>query len=139
MKVYGFICCLGLLLVFNGCSTENENEARDKVNGIWNLVSVSGGFAGIDDDFEKGVIIWKFDAKGNTLIITNNTDANSIYNGLATGSYAYSVLQEKDKCYLLVNGKEIGGIIGAGTKMVLDQNINTAGSGADGFVFVLER
>ncbi|MBU2905076.1 MULTISPECIES: hypothetical protein [Arenibacter] len=139
MKVYGLMLALCLIFVLNGCSTDSTHEKNDKVSGTWNLINVSGGFAGIDEDFEKGEIVWKFNAKDGTLIVANNDGSNPIYNGFPTGTYTYSVLEEKDQFYLEINDKEIGGIVVAKSQLVLDQNSTTAGSGADGFVMVLVR
>ena len=139
MQLRVIIISLGLMLVLLGCTNDNTHGNEDVVRGSWSLINVSGGFAGVDDNFEKGKIVWKFDAKGETLVVVNNDDSNLIYNGLPTGTYAYSVLQEKDKLYLFVNDKEVGGILVAETKLVLDQNITTSGNGADGFVLVLEK
>ncbi|MCK0144279.1 hypothetical protein MWU78_01290 [Arenibacter sp. F26102] len=139
MKVHGIILSLGILLVLLGCTTENSHGNEVLVRGSWNLTNVSGGFAGVDDDFEKGKIVWEFDAKADTLMVVNNDESNSIYNGLPTATYTYSVLQEKDKFYLVVNDKEIGGITVGETKLLLDQNSTTFGSGADGFILVFEK
>ncbi|PXX27659.1 hypothetical protein [Arenibacter sp. ARW7G5Y1] len=139
MKVYGLIRFLVLIFVLHGCSTESTPEKKDKVSGTWNLMSVSGGFAGIDEDFEKGKIIWEFDTKDGTLLVTNNDESGALYNGLPTGTYAYSILQGKDQDYLQLNDKEVGGIDVAKSQLVLDQNNTSSGSGADGFVLVLVK
>tara|TARA_R110002111_G_scaffold6659_4_gene28301 strand:- start:1225 stop:1644 length:420 start_codon:yes stop_codon:yes gene_type:complete len=139
MKAYGLMLFLGLILVFTGCSTDNAHEKNDKLGGTWSLINVSGGFAGIDEDFEKEAIVWKFDTKDGTLIVANNDGSNAINNGLPTGTYTYSVLQEKDQFYLEVNDKEIGEIVIDKSQLVLDQNSTTMGNGADGFVMVLVR
>ncbi len=73
------------------------------------------------------------------MIVVNNDDSSTIFNGLSSGNYNYSVLKEKDKYYLLVNDKEMGGILFTEAKLILDQNNTTSGSGADGFVLVLEK
>tara|TARA_R110002126_G_scaffold168540_4_gene317034 strand:- start:1900 stop:2319 length:420 start_codon:yes stop_codon:yes gene_type:complete len=139
MKAYGLMLFFGLILVFTGCSTDNAHEKNDKLGGTWSLINVSGGFAGIDEDFEKEAIVWKFDTKDGTLIVANNDGSNAINNGLPTGTYTYSVLQEKDLFYLEVNDKEIGEIAIDKSQLVLDQNSTTMGNGADGFVMVLVR
>ena len=139
MKVYELILFLGLIFVFNGCSTDNTHEKNEMASGTWSLINVSGGFAGIDEDFEKGKIVWKFDPKDGTLIVVNNDGTNAIYNGLPTGSYTYSILQEKDQFYLEVNDKEIGEIAVDKSQLVLDQNKTSTATGADGFVMVLAR
>ena len=139
MKAYGLMLFFGLIFVFTGCSTDNAHEKNDKLGGTWSLINVSGGFAGIDEDFEKEAIVWKFDTKDGTLIVANNDGSNAINNGLPTGTYTYSVLQEKDLFYLEVNDKEIGEIVIDKSQLVLDQNSTTMGNGADGFVMVLVR
>ncbi|MCM4171799.1 hypothetical protein DHD32_09915 [Arenibacter sp. TNZ] len=139
MKVYCLILYLGLIQVLIGCTNENTHGDEDLVSGNWNLINVSGGFVGVDDDFAKGEIVWKFDAKAETLIVVNNDESSSIFNGLSSGNYNYSLLKEKDKYYLLVNDKEMGGILFTEAKLILDQNNTTSGSGADGFVLVLEK
>ncbi|MEQ8219405.1 MAG: hypothetical protein RIM68_05665 [Arenibacter sp.] len=139
MKVCGLMLFLALIFVFNGCSTDNTHEKNDMVSGTWSLINISGGFAGIDVDFEKGKIVWKFDTKDETLIVANNDGSNAIYNGLPTGTYTYSILQEKDQYYLQINDKEIGGIVVDKSQLVLDQNKTSMGSGADGFAMVLVR
>lgn len=139
MKTLCSIIFLGLMLFLLGCTKENIHGNHELVSGSWSLTNVSGGFAGVDDDFTKGEIVWSFEAKGETLKVDNKDESNAIYKGLPTGTYAYSVLQGKDKYYLLVNDKEMGGILLAETKLVLDQNSTSFGSGADGFVLVLVR
>jgi len=138
MKVYGIIFSLVIMSVL-GCSTDNPGENNDGLSGTWYLINVSGGFAGIDNDFEKGKIVWKFNPKEETLIVANDDNSNSIYKGLATGTYTYAILQEKDQSYLQINDMEFGEILAAKTQLVVDQNSSTSGSGADGFVMVLVR
>lgn len=137
MKICGSMFFWVLILVFNGCSTDLTHEGNDKVNGTWSLINVSGGFAGVDDDFEKGKIVWKFNAANGSLIVTNNDTSSALYNGLPSGTYSYSILKEKDHYYLLLNDKEIGGVDVDKSQLIIDQNITTSGSGADGFVMVL--
>ena len=137
MKICGLMFFLVVILVFNGCSTDLTPEGNDKVNGTWSLINVSGGFAGVDDDFEKGKIVWKFNAADGSLTITNNDASSAIYNGLPSGTYTYSIIKEKDQYYLLLNDKEIGGVDVAKSQLMIDQNITTSGSGADGFLFKL--
>ena len=139
MKVYEVMLVLVLIFVFNGCSTDGTDEKNDKLSGTWNLINVSGGFAGIDEDYEKGEIVWKFNTNDGTLIVTINHGSEPMYNGLPIGTYTYSILEEKDQFYLEINDKEIGGIVLAKSKLVLDQNSTSSGSGADGFVMVLVR
>ncbi|WP_299253550.1 hypothetical protein [uncultured Aquimarina sp.] len=43
-------------LVFISCSNDVHNPSVS-LQGEWNLVNVTGGFTGIDQDFERGTII----------------------------------------------------------------------------------
>jgi hypothetical protein len=139
MKVYAIIPFLGLIFALNGCSTDGTPENNDKLNGTWSLINVSGGFAGVDEDIEKGEIVWKFNAGEETLVVSDNYGSNDHYYGLPIGTYTYSVLEGEGQYYLQLNDKEVGQVIVAKSKFLLDQNSTTSGSGADGFVMVLVR
>src|SRR5690606_1613723 len=93
MKVYAIIPFLGLIFALNGCSTDGTPENNDKLNGTWSLINVSGGFAGVDEDIEKGEIVWKFNAGEETLVVSDNYGSNDHYYGLPIGTYTYSVLE----------------------------------------------
>ncbi|MEZ4971579.1 MAG: hypothetical protein R2814_18280 [Flavobacteriaceae bacterium] len=139
MKVYTIIPFLGLIFALNGCSTEGTLENNDKLHGTWNLINVSGGFAGVDEGMEKGQIVWKFDTDAGTLAISGINGPNNHYYGLPMGTYTYSLLAGGDQYYLQLNDKEIGEVVVAKSKLFLDQNSTSSGSGADGFVMVLVR
>ena len=139
MKVYAIIPFLGMIFALNGCSTDGTAENNDKLNGTWSLINVSGGFAGIDKDLEKGEIVWKFDAGEGTLVVSKNYGPYDHYYGLPIGTYTYTVLEGKGQYYLQLNDKEVGEVVVARSKLLLDQNSTTSGSGADGFVMELVR
>ena len=71
--------------------------------------------------------------------MVNNAPSDTLYTGLGTGSYRYSVEVKNSNAYLRINDVELGGIAFFRSKMVVDQNIGSQGHGADGFVLVLER
>lgn len=47
------------------CSTNNDLSIEEK----FYLVNVSGGFAGVNENFDRGQIIWTFNEQNSTLII----------------------------------------------------------------------
>lgn len=49
-------------MLLASCSSNDDNESTqpESLNGIWNIKNIQGGFAGIDDDYETGVITWTF-------------------------------------------------------------------------------
>ncbi|TXE17877.1 hypothetical protein ES692_08235 [Psychroserpens burtonensis] len=65
-------------------SSNNEGA----LNGSWSLISV----AGIDDDYEKDVIIWDFNHNDQELTVTNTNIELIICDGFPTGVYGYQVV-----------------------------------------------
>ena len=53
---------LGLILVVLSCNSDDDVQQNTEPTlfGPWSLVNVSGGFAGVNDDFEIGTITWNF-------------------------------------------------------------------------------
>ncbi len=82
MKIYFYI--LILALVTWGCDTNDDGQhsSEKKLEGRWSLVNVSGGFAGVDTDFEIGLITWDFNTTSSEITVTNNNTATEIYDGL---------------------------------------------------------
>tara|TARA_R110002073_G_scaffold220418_1_gene380607 strand:+ start:95721 stop:96116 length:396 start_codon:yes stop_codon:yes gene_type:complete len=123
-------------LVFVIISSCN-NEDMLKVDNSWNLVKVTGGFAGIDENFDKGEIKWTFNEGNSTLKVVKNT--TEPYSGIAEGTYLYSILSNSDHFYLIIDSQEKGGIITTGSFMEVDENKQSTGAGADGFIYHFEK
>ena len=128
-----------LFMVLAGCADTDTPLEVDPMQGTWNLLNISGGFVGMDQDFEKGTIVWEFHPGQQRLVVVNNAPSDAMYMGLGTGSYRYSVEVKNSNAYLMINDVELGGISFFKSKMVVDQNLGSQGNGADGFVLVLER
>jgi len=139
MKKLGFIFCMMLSMVLTGCTDTPAPMEDNPVQGTWNLLNISGGFAGMDQDFEKGSITWEFDAELQSLAVINNAPSDTMYSGLDTASYRYAIFVKNGSSYLRINDVEYGGVAFSNSKMVVDQNLGSQGNGADGFVLVLER
>ncbi len=123
-------------LTLVGCSTTDNAPApkEDILSGSWEVQNISGGFAGINDDYEAGIITWTFTTPTSKLEIINNNDkAGIIYDGLVSGEYDYSILTVSNKQYLEINGQEFAGISISNGQLLLDQNQISTGTGADGF------
>ena len=140
MKTKHYILLFSFVFLCFGCDKEKteEEETNDSpIHGIWNMINVSGGFTGVDNDFDKGVIIWEFDATNNTLEVKNTS--GSLFSGLSSGDYGYSVVEDDGRSYLFVGAVEMGGITIAENEMIINQNDMSLGTGADRFVFKLVR
>ncbi|MCL6265846.1 hypothetical protein [Flagellimonas myxillae] len=133
MKHLLFVVLFGIVLF--GCSNSQTGEKTDILSGAWQITNISGGFAGINDDYEPSTIVWSFNATTSQVLVTNNNTQDGIlYDGLSSGSYPYSLLINEGKQFLEIDGQEFAGINRTNVALVLDQNQTTSGSGADGFV-----
>ena len=52
--------CMILFMVLAGCTDTDTPLEVDPMQGTWNLLNISGGFVGMDQDFEKGTVVWSF-------------------------------------------------------------------------------
>ncbi len=120
-------------------SCNDDSPQASTINGTWNLKNISGGLAGINDDYNQGIIKWIFDSHALTLTVENNNSQNTIYDGFESGIYSYSVLESGDNSYLIVEDTEFGGYTLTENNLMIDQNKTSTGSGADGFIIELER
>lgn len=89
-----------------GCS--NDDNKTSILNGKWDLVNVSGGLLGVDQDFEKGTIVWDFNESDQTVTISNNNELQDVYDGLPSGTYPYNVSAPADADVLIVNEINLG-------------------------------
>ncbi len=125
-------------LLFISCNLNDDNSQMDLIVP-WNLINVSGGFAGIDDDYEPNIIVWKFNDQTTTLTVENNNLQNNIYDGLATGIYNYTIIESNNRFYIDIEGTEFGEYNITGTNLIIDGNSFSHGNGADGFILTFER
>jgi hypothetical protein len=107
------------------------------LNGIWNVKNISGGFAGIDDDYDTGIITWTFN--NQILTIENNESQGNIYSGFESGTYYYSTNEINGNNYIIINNAEYGGFTLSVNNLTINQNETSSGSGADGFMLQFER
>ena len=129
------IASLIFILLFTKCSNTDDGIKPDVLNGVWQVENISGGFAGINDDYETGTITWTFTTATSKLqVVNNNGLAGIIYDGLPTEEYGYSILEVEKELFLHINGQEFAGITLLNGQLILDQNKTTSGTGADGFV-----
>jgi len=129
-KIFLILIC-GMLLI--SCSTNNNLSIEQK----FYLVNVSGGFAGVNDSFDRGQIIWIFNEQNSTLNIEKHT--NDSFSGLNEGIYSYSIENINNDLFLHINENELGGVSTYENGMIIDENTRSTGSGADGFIMTLEK
>ena len=85
-----------------------ENISSVNLEGEWNLVNISGGLLGMDQNFEIGTIIWDFDVSDQMVTVTNNNTIEGVFDSFPTGVYPYSISAPADIDELIVNDVNLG-------------------------------
>jgi hypothetical protein len=117
------------------CTNNSNNDGQTET---WNLINISGGIAGVNNDFLQGTIIWILNPQNYTLAIENNNTDNN-YDGFDSGIYSYNIQNINEKSFMIIEGIEFGGITEQPNELIIDQNITSNGNGADGFILSFER
>jgi hypothetical protein len=125
------------LVFFTNCNSDDGSNQSETLNGIWNVKNISGGFAGIDDDYDAGIVTWTFN--NQVITIKNNESQGNIYSGFESGTYTYSINEVNGNNYITINNAEYGGCTLSINNLTIDQNQSSSGSGADGFMLQFER
>lgn len=138
-----------LLALSTGLSCDNGGPAAavspikattlELLDGQWNLVHISGGFIGVDQEVAPGQILWTFDSTQTELTVVNSQEPGFGYAGLPSGTYEYHILAKGDGRYLILEGEESGGIFLEQDRLVIDGNERSEGSGADLFILSFQR
>lgn len=127
---------IGILV---GCSNETSiAPQKELLNGVWNLKNLSGGFAGLDENYPAGTITWTFSSQNQTIIVDNNAPA-SVSFIFDNGTYNYSIIEVSNQKYLNIDSYEYGGLTISTNELTIDQNKISSGVGADGFILYFEK
>ena len=124
-----------LLLVSCNKSDDDGGDAAT-LNGIWHLKNVSGGFVGVDVDYDRGEIVWNFNLTTGVLSVENNleeTDPDYAYSGLETGTYLFEVSEINGQEVVFIEGTDNGIYTVTSTMLTIDDRP------ADGFLRTFER
>lgn len=121
------------IFLISSCTSDNNMIITEK----FNLINVSGGFAGVNENFNEGEIIWTFNTQNETLTIEKNIQ--NAFSGLGEGNYSYSFKNIEEKRYFYLNNTEIGSVTNEVDRMIINENELSTGIGADGFIFQLEK
>ncbi|OUR98155.1 hypothetical protein A9Q86_13940 [Flavobacteriales bacterium 33_180_T64] len=134
MKKYFYV----LVFAMVSFSCNNDDDAlqnnEPSLNGVWSLVNVSGGFAGVDDDFAVGVITWDFNQEDTQVTITNNNTVNVVHDGFSTGVYDYEIMIVEDVSTIVIENFDFVITTLTTSNLMLDEGVV-----ADGFLLALSR
>ena len=122
------------VVIITSCSINNDDDKPQVVRSEWHLKNVSGGLAGVNNDFDFNQVIWMFnELQGSLTVLNNNT--NAVEDGLDSGTYNYSLLDDGTTTFLIIDDNEFGGLIILNNNLTIDQNLTSTGTGADGFIY----
>ncbi|MFI0427847.1 hypothetical protein [Mariniflexile sp. HMF6888] len=139
MRPYILIAFLSFITLTN-CSIGNNDDIPDQIiTTYWHLTNVSGGVAGVDNDFDLNDIVWHFNNTTNKLTIKNTNTDDTIEDGFDSGVYNFSVTTVGSDEFLVINSNEFGKVVVTQTQLTIDQNMTTSGTGADGFIYTFTR
>lgn len=98
-----------LLLLSLSCNQNDDTPQNDEatLHGSWSLTHILGGLAGVNDDFETGLIVWDFNDNDHTINITNNNTSNVIHSGYPSGVYNYEVITTANDTTLIIENTEL--------------------------------
>lgn len=93
MKQYVYVLLILFSVTLTNCSLNSTSDTNTSqiVKSSWNLVNISGGFAGVNENFNTGEIVWSFNEDNSILTVTNTNTSGSIEYGPISGTYSFSV------------------------------------------------
>ncbi|MDG5490561.1 hypothetical protein [Psychroserpens sp. SPM9] len=134
MKKYIYL--VALIFVAMSCQNDDDGTPNNEptLEGPWSLVNVSGGLAGVDQDFELGIITWDFDIETQQLTIVN-TNTDVVFDGYPSGVYDFQALTNGEITTIVIDDNinlEINVL--TNSQLVLDEGI-----AFDGFLYTFTR
>ena len=139
MKKFIILLILVFLAVLNSCTkpsiieeinlTKKAATTSSGINGDWTLTKITGGFAGVNENF-AGTVLYNFNTTTGIVTVSNNYSGTSIVNALPTGSYSFTLSGTNDITVDTSNGKYTI----TGNTLYIDDNV-----AADGFGYTFNR
>ena len=134
MKTYFYFLALMLLTL----SCKSDDDADQNLNptliGSWSLVNVSGGFAGVDDDFNDGVILWNFTNNPSEITITNTNTTEVVHSGYPSGAYSYEIETTPNDTIVVIENTDLRIISLTTNQLILDEGVVS-----DGFQYTFNK
>ena len=126
-----------LVLFSFSCNSDDDAQQNtdSALQGTWSLVNVSGGLAGVNDDFEIGTITWNFNEDNLELTVTNTNTTTVIYDGFPSGTYDYELLTPtEESASVTINSFEYRITTLTSSLLLLDEGV-----AADGFLLTFRK
>ncbi|SDG71733.1 hypothetical protein [Winogradskyella thalassocola] len=127
---------LTLMLLILSCNSDDDAQQNPAptLNATWSLVNVTGGLAGVNDDFESGTITWHFNNEPSEITVTNNDTSNAIHSGYPSGIYSYEVVTTSNDTTVVIENTDLRVISLTTNQLILDE-----GMVSDGFQYTFSK
>lgn len=129
--------CLSLTIIFTFISCSNDDNENNNpptgIQGEWHLSSIQGGFLGVDENFDRGVVVWNFNSTTQMVTVTNNYIGTELSVRPASGTYPYIISAPADAEELFINEISLGVISISDTSFSLNE------LAIDGFKYSFSR
>lgn len=134
MKYTLYILAFTLSLLSCNNDDDTQQNTEPTLEGTWSLVNVYGGFAGVDDDFEPGLITWSFNSDSSEITVINNNTSDVIYSGYPSGVYNYEMITTATDSTLVIETTDLSITTFTNSQLIIDEGFTS-----DGFLYTLSR
>lgn len=139
LKLLILLVSLPFCFACNDDDDSNTTPINSSLDGSWNLVHVSGGFGGEDNEFEEGLITWTFNESEGTITVVNNNPAD-LYDALGTGTYTYDLMPvESMSCNTSLNVTLDDMILNFGCMTIVNNDMTISNLESDGYLHTFKR
>ena len=120
-----FLSCL----ISTSCNSDDDSTQQANIHGIWHLINLSGGFTGINEEFERDQISWTFNSENNTVNVVKNIAGF----GPSSGIFSYRIEMEDEIEVVYINDSFIGSIALSTETLKIDELVS------DGFLVTFKK
>lgn len=133
MKSLKILIAILLVATIASCSSDDDNNVQLTQINSWNLARVTGGFAGVDQTFPEGLIVWTFNGDTDTVVVVNNNTDNTLNDFFDSGTYPYTIENDGTNDVISIDGIDFGVISETENELLLDHQVD------DGFTVTFTR
>ena len=104
----------------NNLASNQSTTATNPLSGLWKLSNISGGIAGVNQNFNSTDFTLNFDTTTKTVAVVSNISNPNL--SLSTGTYAYTTEIVSGQSIIIINGN-YRKRIAINVNLLLDDNV----------------
>jgi hypothetical protein len=133
MKALKIMIAIMFIATISSCSSDDDNNNQTAETDSWNLVHVTGGFAGIDQTIPEGLIVWTFNEDTEMVEVVNNNTDEMINDFFDSGIYPYTIVSVLTNEILTIDNIELGVTSETPNELIIDHLVD------DGFTLTFTK